>query len=131
MAVVIPQEGEIARLNLVLADVPNWTVSLFKNNYTPVELSTGGSFTKATFTGYADVAPPVFAAASGGSPATSTADVATYVCSGGSPQTVYGYYVTDGSGKVLFAERFTVPFIFDAVLNTTLHLQLTQTEQSA
>jgi len=64
--------------------------------------------TEATFTGYAGVSlSAAFAAQTkiiDGQYGISTGNL-SFACTGGSPQTVIGYYVSDGTG-VIFAEQF-------------------------
>jgi hypothetical protein len=93
-------------------------VSLYTNNYTPVDGSVTANFTEATFAGYV---PRVL---SNGSMDNSTivADVAvghfgsapTYTCTGGSPQTVYGWFLTgDSSGLTYLAQKFDTPRVMN------------------
>jgi hypothetical protein len=92
----------------------NFVVELYQNNYTPVDGSVTADFTAATFTGYAAVS----ILTAGFSAATivsgeGVADYATppvYTCTGGSPQTVYGWFLRGAtSGKTYFAQQFDVP----------------------
>lgn len=84
-----------------------YKVRLYVNNYTPDETSTNGSFTEATFTGYAvSTGNAMGAAALVGTTATATGPQVTFTATaGGSGDTVYGYYVQDSAGNYLFAEK--------------------------
>jgi hypothetical protein len=80
---------------------------LFTNNYTPAAGDTLANYTEATFPGYARQAvsnwiPSTVAA----SVATSNADQKQFQRNAtGTGQAVYGYFVLDGAGALLFAER--------------------------
>lgn len=92
----------------------DFVVDLFQNNYTPVYTSTGSNFTVATFPGYAQVAVPrsSFAAptSTGGVGTIVSSVQPTWTCSGGSGQTVYGWYMRGAtSGKVLGTQTFASP----------------------
>ena len=75
---------------------------LFKNSLTLNGTEVLGSFTEATFTGYAVVTLSGFAAAAiSGTQAYSTGSVATFTLTAGS-QNIYGYYVTDAADSKLY-----------------------------
>lgn len=119
MTLVIPNQGEKAFLDLILA--ANYTLHLFKNNATDgitgadLDDLTQADFTEADFTGYTSKA------LTGGSWTTTAADPSTgtyalqaFTSSADqTPQDVYGYYVTLTSDGALrwfevFAEAVTV-----------------------
>jgi hypothetical protein len=112
---VIPNEGKILVLYWALntdgVDLEDFGLSLFKNDYTPVDGSVFADFTKANFTGYLDVAigridfdVPVIVS----NVAEMTySSVPEFECTGGSPQLVYGWYLwTMSTNKVVAAQRF-------------------------
>lgn len=126
MALLIPNEGEVQLLTDALAGgtLENWTLKLFKNDYTPVPGSTSASFTEADFTNYTSktltrsISGSTWQTVTSGAPTSSwnaQAAVAkstygsaaqSWTC-GTTGNTVYGYYVVGAtSGKVIFAERF-------------------------
>jgi len=115
MPLVVPNDGELVLLRMMLKDASNsdtFLLRLYKNNYTPDQNSVLSSFTEADFTNYtqATIARGDWSApsTSGGSGST-TAAQKSWTC-GASTNTVYGYYVVDsGSSKVLWAEKFSVP----------------------
>ena len=80
---------------------------LYTNNYTPVETSTTGNFTQASFTGYAAIqlnnwSTPAYSSGKG----VTTNAVVTFTNSSGSPVTIYGYFCSDTTNTNLwFAER--------------------------
>ena len=114
---VIPNEGKLLlaqrALRTATGDNENYVVDLFTNNYTPVDSSTGTSFTVATFTGYAQVAV-ASSAFNSAAIASNVAEIATsaaptFTCSGGTSQTCYGWFMRGvTSGKVYAAQRFDV-----------------------
>lgn len=118
MNMVIPDQGKLLWLNWMLpsdgSDQENFSVRLFQNNITPDADSVLGDFTIATFTGYASV--PVDRSDFGGTfisahvAYSDSAVVPTYTCTGGSAQTVYGWYmVATISNVVVAAQRFDSP----------------------
>jgi hypothetical protein len=111
MALTVPNEGEQKILEaLVNKTAPETLVlRLFTNNYTPVEASTGASFTEATGSGYSSVSltGASWAAATAGDPSYTTYPEVTFTFTGALGN-VYGYYITQTtSGKVMWAEVFT------------------------
>ncbi len=118
MLMVCPNEGKTYFLNNCVNanefSSDDWHVRLFQNDYTPVEDSELADFDEADFTGYDQVS----IAQGSWDAAVIVADVAeveygappTYTCTGGAPQTVYGWYiVSDGANVVLLAQRFDDP----------------------
>lgn len=114
MSLVVPNDGEIILLRMMLQDTANtdtFLLRLYKNNYTPDQSAVLTSFTEADFTNYAqktisrgDWATP----STSGGVAVSTVSQQSWTC-GASTNTVYGYYVVDSaSTTVLWAERFSV-----------------------
>lgn len=117
MALKIPNEGELQLLDKCLKNAQvadeNYTLKLFKNDYTPTDADTSASYTVADFDGYAD--KPLTRAGwnaaitNAGNEAESTYSAEqSWTCNAGS-QAIYGYYVLGAtSGKVLWAERFAI-----------------------
>jgi len=123
----IPNAAEEAMLDLILAE--GYTLRLFTNDVesglteAQKEALTAGSFTEATFAGYAGIA------LTGGSWVTTQGDdesTGTYAqqtftrSSTGTPQVIRGYYVTRTTGGALrwyeyFAGPITVTNINDAI----------------
>ena len=105
MAIVVSNSGEVEMLTLLLAG--NLTYHLYSNDYTPVEGSVVGNFTEATLAGYS--AETI----TGGTWTIGTTDNITsgsnddidFILTGAG--TVYGYYVTNGDGDLMWSERFT------------------------
>ena len=108
MALNVPDVGE----NLILEMLTNRTAAqnlslrLFKNNITPSDTDTAGTFTEATFPGYAAITltGATWSAAAAGSIAYSAQQ--TFTCTGASTDDIYGYYITQvTSGLLMWAER--------------------------
>lgn len=83
------------------------TIHLYKNDVTPTIDSVVGDFTEADFDGYASAAL-VWGAATDVTPeAQIQADPYVSTAGGGlaGPQDIYGYYVLNGAGQLMYAER--------------------------
>lgn len=89
------------------------TLRLFQNDFVPLSQDSLGSFSEATFMGYAaaslsaDFAAPV-KIIDGEYQISGTFH--TFACTGGSSQTIYGAYITAGSDWK-FAIRFDAPLV--------------------
>lgn len=108
MALNFPDTGE----NLVLEMIVNKTapqnlvLKLFKSNTTPSDTDTAGTYTEATFGGYAAITltGASWNAASGGSIAYSAQQ--TFTCNATATDDIYGYYVVQAvSGTLVYSER--------------------------
>lgn len=107
------------------ATVQTWlqglTLRLFVNNYTPTRADTAANYTEATWSGYAAVALTSWTIAGYDANGNAEFDAPqkTFTASSGSPsQTIYGYYLTDGGGNVVFAEADPSPFTVNATGQT-------------
>lgn len=85
-----------------------WELGLFQNDYTPVQGSVIGDLTPANFSGYSGLeltqnwTSPVI----DGTRWKTNADPIVQAHSGGGVSNlIYGYYVVDGSGVLMYAER--------------------------
>lgn len=108
MAAKVPDVGE---LNLLAMHRTTWgntlRCHLYQNNVTPADATVIGSFTEATFSGYAyaNILNWTIPATVGGR-ATTTADAITFTNSTGAVgNAIYGYYVTDSANNLLWAEK--------------------------
>lgn len=111
MSAVVPDEGEVALLEIIKAD---WNVPLgpriflFINDYTPAAADTFASYVLATFPG-SEVEHRLNAwgaVATVGGIATMSHPTVTWTRSASGPsQTVYGIVVVDELNEVLYAER--------------------------
>ena len=85
------------------------TMRLFTNNHTPTVLDTTANYTEGAWSGYAAVPLTgwIPSTINGLGQAQSNPSPAGFGNNSGSPQIVYGYYVTDSTGTVLLgAELF-------------------------
>lgn len=111
---VFPNIGETNFLNQVLKNSiaeELLILKLFQNNITPAETDVAGTYTVATFTGYADI---TLTPASGwtvvaGGPSTAGYAQQTFTSSADqATQNIYGYYLVGATtGNLYWAERFT------------------------
>lgn len=104
-------------LGQTLLDADTWNVDLFKNDYTPDLTSELSDFTVADYPGYSDLEAANFAFDSYDSQkrAVFLADQLTFErTSTGTAQNVYGYFVTNANGDLVWAERFaTGPYTME------------------
>lgn len=129
MALVVPNAGELELLDKMLKDAlssdEDYILKLFQNDYTPDQTTASGSLTEANFTNYAAVT----LTRAGWNQAVTISNKAessygsaaqSWTC-GASGNTIYGYYVANPSGTVLWAERFAVSRVLanGDVLNLT------------
>lgn len=117
MTLLLPNDGERVVLSYFFNKTTptSMTLRLFQNNITPAEADVIGTYTEATWTGYAAIA---LAGASWtvteGAPSDSSAAEQTFTSTAGSQnQDNYGYYLSadnEASPPVIeirFSERFT------------------------
>lgn len=115
MPLVVPDVGERKMLEYIVAksSPTALTLRLYTNDVDLLsEGFSSGDFTEADASGYVAVALP---GANWSVATTSGISTATYATSVtfnlGSGQDVYGYYVTDAGGSVMWAEEFpSAPF---------------------
>lgn len=95
-------------------------VRLFQNAAVPTETMAIGDFTQADFGGYAGLDVALGACPEGLNPQTDDSQIRLISADGdyvwettntsNLPQTIYGFYVTDAGGSILYAaERFAFP----------------------
>lgn len=129
MALNFPDVGEnIALEALTNKTAPqNLVLRLFSNNITPSDTDTAGTYTEATFAGYAAIT------LTGASWGAASAGTITYGSqqtftrsSTGTLENIYGYYVTQAvSGLLVYSERDgAAPF---AITNAGDNIKLTPT----
>jgi hypothetical protein len=109
MSLVVTNSAEILLLQYLLnmASPTDQILHLFTNNVTPGESTVIGGLTEATEAGYA-----VITLTGGSWTTTQNSGVTTGVYSEQTftfttGATLYGYYVTDTSGNLLWVERFS------------------------
>lgn len=110
MALVVPNISAVMFLHLILNKSGTYAqadpiLKLYSNDYTPITTSVVGNFTEVTGGGYASKT------LTGNSWTVSAGGVASYAQQTwtftGSVGNVYGYYLTNASGDLFWAERFT------------------------
>jgi hypothetical protein len=113
MAIVVPTEGEVIALKLILgAEVAeDLYLKLFVNNLTPTKAVTAASFTEANGFGYVafTLIKGTEWAFTPGDPSKAETAFMTFTFTGALGM-VYGYWIEGSvSGKVYWCERFTAP----------------------
>jgi hypothetical protein len=118
MSLVVPNEGELLLLGYIVnKDEPvDLTLRLYTVDITLAESTQYANFTEATAAGYAaqtltgsDWSTSMVATDT----ATATHVEKTFTMTAAA--TIYGYYVTAGTSKVMWAERFSgAPFVLPA-----------------
>lgn len=110
MALVVCNQGENligkAAVGKTAAATP-WRLKLYSNNITPAAADTESTYTEVSGGGYAEISLTAANWSSvTGAPTVFSYPAQTFMFTGTfAPITVYGYYVVDSSGKLLFAER--------------------------
>lgn len=107
MPLKVPNIGLLNLLPRLTADIAGAELCLYVNNYTPVAGSLLANFTEATFPGYARASLTGWdAAVIVSDHSRQVADDCLFTLSAtGGPYSVYGYFVLDGAGDLLWAER--------------------------
>lgn len=129
MPLNFPDVGEnIALEAIVNKTAPqNLVLRLYSNNITPSDTDTAGTYTEATFAGYAAITltGASWNAAAAGSITYSAQQTFTR-SSTGTTENIYGYYCTQlASGVLVYSERdASAPF---AVTNSGDNIKLTPT----
>jgi len=118
MANVILQQGDLSFLNTVRLDgdcLKN--LRLFRNDHVPAVDDVNADYTEANFSGYAAVALGDWNAAflNGDDKGEIDGDPANFAHNGGATSnTIYGVYVTNNAGDVVYAERFDAPRVLSS-----------------
>jgi hypothetical protein len=118
MANVYLQQGDLATLNRVRLDGDTLkTLRLFKNDHVPAVGDTNANYTEANYSGYASQALSTWNAAFLNADNKGEIDAAEKTFThngGGTANTIYGAYVTNNAGDVIYAERFDAPRVMSA-----------------
>jgi hypothetical protein len=114
MALVIPNNSEVKLLNnlLNISSPTNTILHLYSNNLTPSSTTVIGNVTEVAAGGYAAItltSTSWTVATSGGGVTTASYPEQTFNIT--TSATIYGYYITNLAGDLLWLERFTAaPF---------------------
>lgn len=118
MANVYLEQGTVKALDILRLDLDHLkTLKLFKNDHVPASDDVNADYTEANFSGYASVALGDWNAAflNTDDKGEIDADPASFVHNGGgTSNTIYGAYVVDNAGDVIYAERFDAPRVMSA-----------------
>lgn len=114
MAIKVPDVGEVNLMDILRAAMNGlgMRIRLNKNDKTPADADVLGDYTEADFSGYAvGVLGNMGFPSTAGGKAITVGDPVSFVHNGGAtPNDIYGYYITDTAGTLLYwAERFTTP----------------------
>ena len=117
MALVVTNEGEQELLKhaLGVTNAGNLTLRLFVNDKTPAPADTSASYTEFSGMGYSamTLTTTSWSTSSVSGTAEASYPIQTWTFTAGGPVTAFGYYVTDASSKVIFAERFDSPYVVE------------------
>ncbi|TXH08475.1 MAG: hypothetical protein E6R04_10635 [Spirochaetes bacterium] len=108
MALNVPDVGENAILEMIVnkTAAQNPVLKLYKNNITPSDTDTAGTYTEATFGGYAAVTLTGASWNSAASGSISYGSQQTITCNASATDDIYGYYIVQTtSGILLWSER--------------------------
>lgn len=116
MSLLVVNQGLQLMIDAVtgkVAPATPWSLKLFANNRTPAAADTEANYTEATGGGYA--AKALTAANwsdAGGDPITASYAQQTFTFTGAltTNPTIYGYYVVDNNGLLIYVERLATPF---------------------
>ena len=128
MALNVPTVGSNAILEMIVnkTAAQNLVLKLYKNNITPADTDTAGTYTEATFGGYAAIT--LTGASWGTASAESIAygSQQTFTCNAVATDDIYGYYVIQTtSGILIWSERdASAPF---AIRNSGDAVKITPT----
>lgn len=108
MALNVPTVGSNVILELIVnkTAAQNLVAKLYKNNITPADTDTAGTYTEATFGGYAAIT--LTGASWGTASAESIAygSQQTWTCNAVATDDIYGYYIIQTtSGILMWSER--------------------------
>jgi len=86
-------------------------IALFSNNFIPTVDSVLADFTESAFPGYApqSISTPNAAYQNGAGRGEVDADMLTWIATGPSGETAFGYFIYDAALDVIWSERFNAP----------------------
>lgn len=108
MALNFPDVGENLSLEMIVNKTApqNLVLKLFKNNITPSDTDTAGTYTEATFGGYTAITLTGSSWGTASSGTIAYGSQQTFTCNATATDDIYGYYVVQAvSGTLLYSER--------------------------
>lgn len=109
---IVPDDSKKSMARVIIQAKQITYINLFKNDVTPGHATVLADLTLADFGGYAQknmTTPVVGAALDANGRAVITWDEVTFTRTGGPDNTIYGYYVANNDGALLWCERFDNP----------------------
>ena len=113
---IVPDDSKMYMLDVINQTNYCNGIGLFKNNYTPTHATVFGSLTDADFGGYVQGALAngvVSGSLDASFRGVITWDDVTFTRTSSPDNTIYGYYVLDSIGRLLWVERFDNPIVVD------------------
>ncbi len=117
---IVPNASKIELMKIACGLQSNYAsrIKLFSNNHVPGPTTVAGSLVEATFTGYSFISlsgVSVSGSLDMESRAVLSYSACTWTKSGATGNTIYGYWVSDAAGVLLWVERFdsTIPMVSD------------------
>jgi len=108
VALKVPEASSVAMLEaLRLAVMMDYDLRLYSNNHTPADGDDVTDYTECTFPGYAAIGMSTWSAAALNADGKAETSEVTQTFTGGAiitPQNIYGIFVTDLGGDLVYAE---------------------------
>lgn len=123
MSLVTPNSADLTILQLFLNQ--GLVLRLFSNNHVPVKGDTAAAYTEVAGGGYAAISLPyaswTISTIGSVNQGNFAQQIFTFTGPTNAPGTIYGYYVTDSGGNLLWAEQFPAAQVpFSPVLNSSI-----------
>jgi hypothetical protein len=109
---IVPDDSKRFLLSVLIGAQAVSKIKLFKNNFTPAHDTIQSNLTEADFGGYVEQAmstPVVSGSLDASFRGFVTWDEVTFTRSSAPDNTIYGYWVNDSGGNMLWVERFDNP----------------------
>lgn len=108
MALLVPTVGSNVILEIIVnkTAAQNLVAKLYKNNITPADTDTAGTYTEATFGGYAAITLTGVSWGTASAESIAYGSQQTWTCNAVATDDIYGYYIIQTtSGILMWAER--------------------------
>lgn len=113
---IVPDASKKFMAHVIIQDDHPDAIKLFKSNTTPTHATILADLTEADFGGYAAASldsPVVGSVLDASSRAVITWNDVTFTRTGTPTNTIYGYWVNNANGDLLWVERFDNPIVLD------------------